>query len=85
MSKTIREVALEALKIHEEHARAAEMDAGFDGGEFSGPAHSEMAFEAVEELAIRYGFTSDEIGAEFNKIIAEETEAGYDKLAGGWV
>src|SRR4051812_11944034 len=39
------------------HSEAAEYDAGFDAGEFSGPAHAEM--EAREALAIlkKYGFT----------------------------
>lgn len=60
-------------KIDHEHAEAAEYDAGFDAGEFSGPEHARMAqrekdrvakmfgfedFDALETEAIRFGIVS---------------------------
>jgi len=48
-------VKAEAIEIINSHALGAEMDAGFDGGEWSGPAHAEMEQEALEKLAARSG------------------------------
>jgi len=49
-----------AHKIMEAHALGAEMDAGFDAGEWSGPAHDEAERAQLEVLADEYGFTGEE-------------------------
>lgn len=48
-------VKAEAIEIMNSHALGAEMDAGFDGGEWSGPAHADMEEEALQALAARAG------------------------------
>lgn len=46
-----------ALDELEDDLNEAELaDAGFDGGEFSGPAHWRTQEEAREELAAKYGW-----------------------------
>lgn len=52
-----------ALEIQEAHSEGADMDAGFDGGEFSGPAHSRMEEQEIKTLAEESGFTYDEVMA----------------------
>lgn len=37
------------------------MDAGFDGGEFSGPAHDDMLQGAIERFQVKHQLTDDEI------------------------
>lgn len=48
--------ASEIIRLSDGHTAAAEFDAGFDGGEFSGPAHGRMEAEEQNEVARRYGF-----------------------------
>lgn len=69
--KTLRAVAIEALDIYEEHDESLQFDAGFDGGEFSGPAHAEMASKRVAELAAEHGYTYDDVAVELS-IMANE-------------
>ena len=68
---TLHEVALKAIKIYSAHEEAAGFDSGFDGGEFSGPAHSRMADDEVENLAISNGFSIEEVDDEV-RVICEE-------------
>ena len=58
---TIQEVAEKALEIMEAHEIGAEMDAGFDAGEWSGPAHGRMEEQEIAELAATFGFTYDQV------------------------
>lgn len=68
---TLREAAMKALKIMQAHEEGADMDAGFDGGEFSGPAHADMAQREIAELAKSHGFTPEEIEDEMMMVINE--------------
>ena len=44
----------EAREIVESHDKGREMDAGFDAGGFSGPAHSRTEEKALRKLASRH-------------------------------
>jgi hypothetical protein len=59
MGDALSRAASAVKAIREGHALGAEMDAGFDAGEFSGPAHSDM--EQVETVAAvaRFGFSPE--------------------------
>lgn len=72
MSKTIREVALEAIKIIGQHDEGAAMDSGFDGGEFSGPAHARQEEKEITDLAEANGFEFDQVMDEVMRISNEE-------------
>ena len=73
--KTLREVAIEADKIMAPHNEGAAMDAGFDGGEFSGPAHGRMEEREITELAEANGFTLDDVFGELHVMAYEELAA----------
>lgn len=64
VKKTLRECAVEALSIYTAEEEAAYYDAGFDAGEFSGPAHAVRADQKVEQLAVENGFTLDQVNTE---------------------
>jgi hypothetical protein len=51
----------EAAQIVRGHQVGAELDAGFDAGEFSGPAHESMLDSELRELAARYDVDLDEL------------------------
>jgi hypothetical protein len=53
------------------HAEAAEADAGFDGGEFSGPASDRMRVAALEACAQRHGFP------DYNHLESEADRLGF--------
>jgi hypothetical protein len=74
-ARPIREVALEALNILDAWELGAEMDAAFDGGEFSGPAASRAADREVTALAVKHGYTLDEVEEELT-VIEQETANG---------
>lgn len=57
-------LADEAEKIIESHEQGAGADAGFDAGEFSGPAHSRMEQEEIRALAEANEFTYDDVMGE---------------------
>lgn len=44
----LSQTASDIFRTRDDHAEAACYDAGFDGGEFSGPEHGRMEEEAVE-------------------------------------
>ena len=73
---SIRETAEKALDIMQAHSVGADMDAGFDAGEFSGPAHSRMEQREIEELAKANGFTFDQVEDELLKLEHEGDELG---------
>ena len=71
--------AASAVKaIRKSHALAAEMDAGFDAGEFSGPAHGDMEQAETVAAVARFGFTP----AEFNRELAVRTAARFAYFSG---
>lgn len=72
MSKTLRQVAEEAMGVYEAHDNAAGYDAGFDGGEFSNHIHANMADAEVGTLAKSHGYTMDEVMNKVNELCNEE-------------
>lgn len=40
---------------------AEDADAGFDGGEFSGPAHARMLARTLERIGAKYGFSLEQV------------------------
>jgi hypothetical protein len=56
-----KQIVEQAFKIVERHNLAAEMDAGFDAGEWSGPAHDAMEMDALADLANQHGLTFDQL------------------------
>lgn len=74
---TLRETAMKALEIMQAHEEGADMDAGFDGGEFSGPAHARMAQKEIAELATACGFTYEEVDDEMMMVINEDHDSEW--------
>lgn len=73
-------IAHRAIAIYAKHDEAADWDAGFDAGEFSGPAHATAADREVEELAKKYGLTFEEVTDEINRIVhADEGPFGRNE------
>lgn len=75
---TLREVAEQAIQIHQAHDEAASADAGFDAGEFSGPAHGRMADEEIKALAEENGFTYEQVNQEIERICHEGDQDDID-------
>lgn len=69
---TLEQVADKALEIIQRHEEGAAMDAGFDAGEFSGPAHARSQDHEIEALATANGFTAEQVHAELAKRCHEE-------------
>lgn len=69
----------EARQIQADHAYGAEADAGFDGGEFSGPEHVRMEDEALHKLAQRYDVDFDDMMYVLSsgEMMTEDEAAGY--------
>lgn len=78
---TLQEVAGKAIEVMEKHALAADMDAGFDAGEFSGPAHDQMEQREITALAEANGFTFDEVMNEVTRMGNEEQELNRQEWA----
>lgn len=55
------------LEMYEQHAFAADADAGFDGGEFSGPAHGRMVEHEARKIALRCRVTAYSVTDEINR------------------
>jgi hypothetical protein len=51
----------EALACIERHAEGMAADAGFDGGEFSGPAHARSQAAQLASIATLHGLTADRL------------------------
>lgn len=60
-------------RIEADHAYGAELDAGFDAGEWSGPAHWEAEEREVDAALAALGFTR----ATYNAAIAQRLGATY--------
>lgn len=54
-------------RINREHSEAAEFDAGFDGGEFSGPAHYRAAEQEIRDALQSFGFTPKQYNDELTR------------------
>lgn len=79
MSRTSLSLMASTLQhLHESFAEAAEMDAAFDGGEFSGPAISGALAQAVREALAASGWTAVEFEAE----LVARTSARYAHFSG---
>lgn len=48
-------------KLRDKYDEGAEADAGFDAGEFSGPALDRMYDKDEERLLVKYGWSLDEL------------------------
>jgi hypothetical protein len=70
----LREVAEKAIEIYNQHAEGAEMDAGFDGGEWSGPAHQRMAEKAVQTLCEIHNVDFDDVQSEVENLEHKEND-----------
>ena len=64
---TFSQTCSEVSRIIESHHEAASWDAGFDGGEFSGPAHFAAMEREVREVLARDGFTPGTFEAEVER------------------
>jgi hypothetical protein len=56
----------EAELVIERQQGGEEMDAGFDAGEFSGPAHAEILDRLLDEVAGKHGLSRTELDAALN-------------------
>lgn len=68
MKTPITETILEAFEeLLNQHGEAAELDAGFDSGEFSGPAHARMLDAAIERFRIENKLDEGQIAQIMNE------------------
>ena len=69
----------EAFQIQRSYTESAYWDAGFDGGEFSGPANADAEHRALEELASRYDIDVDDLLQAMQDAapMTEDEAAGY--------
>lgn len=56
---TLSQMASRIAQITRSHAEAMDLDAGFDGGEFSGPAHYRAIEREVAQALRDGGWTAD--------------------------
>jgi hypothetical protein len=73
---TIREAAMRAISLLSQYAEHAEIDAAFDGGEFSGPASYRAARRKLAQLAAEAGCALSEIEDEIAALSNEGTFCG---------
>lgn len=71
---SLRQVAILSDEITQSSVIATEADAGFDGGEFSGPAHGDMLKERLTELAEKFGYTFEQLEGEMYARACEEMQ-----------
>lgn len=57
---TLSVIASRIKHIFDSHMEAAELDAGFDAGEFSGPSHYRMASRETEVALTESGWSATE-------------------------
>jgi hypothetical protein len=72
MKLSIDEVTELAMAIMDAHSIGADMDAGYDAGEFSGPTHSRMEQDEITELVEKHGFTFSQIMNHLNEMANRE-------------
>jgi hypothetical protein len=65
-------------RIYLEHAEIAALDAGFDAGEFSGPAHADAAEREIDAALTRLGWTRET----YNTEIGDRTSARFAFFSG---
>lgn len=58
---SIAQIVDQAIEIWNSYAIAAEADAGFDGGEFSGPANEDAEERALRQLAEKNGYSFEDL------------------------
>lgn len=68
---------VEAFAVRQDEGR--DLDAGFDGGEFSGPAHDDIFERGVEAIAQRHGVPAKELEVIF---VAGDDAYGTDSVHG---
>jgi hypothetical protein len=76
----------EIARITYEYGLACEADAGFDGGEWSGPANAKAEHEAVVKVLAEHGISEDEWAAYENELEAQDEircESRTDSQRGG--
>lgn len=70
--------------IADELEEGARIDAGFDGGEFSGPANARYASyeheKVCRQIAERFGMTGDELSLQVWVYDNEQQDRFYDSL-----
>ena len=66
--RKLKATARKALKIVLDHEHGASMDAGFDAGEFSGPAHWRAIEKEIRALASERGFSFEEVMTEVDHL-----------------
>lgn len=77
---TTEQIAQEALDRVQASNMGACLDAGFDGGEWSGPQHAEMLEDDLNALAKTHGLTMDNLEIAMNRLagslyVFEDAEA----------
>lgn len=70
----LKECANGFIALDQKYMEAAGYDAGFDGGEFSGPAADHACEAAQRKLAEEYGLGFEEVMGEVNRMIHEEQD-----------
>lgn len=65
-------------RIRQAHNEGSFLDAGFDGGEFSGPWHAHAAERDIIEALARLGWTA----AEYNAALTARTSARFAFFSG---
>jgi hypothetical protein len=66
------------LDITNDHAVASFYDAGFDAGEFSGPAHATAEERETRAACTALRIREDLVRAEIDRLMHAEPEAGWD-------
>lgn len=69
----LKAAADEVERIMAAHEEAAGFDAGFDGGEFSGPAHSRMEQREIDECCKKHGLDHEVVWGEVLRRANEPT------------
>lgn len=69
-----------ARRMLEEQERGEEMDAGFDAGEWSGPAHDKIREELMEKIAKKHGVDAKQIWWELQREEADSIEDLHERM-----
>ncbi len=77
---TNQELMQKAYEIIEQSEMAADADAGFDAGEFSGPAHGKMLEQKLTELAKQNYFTYETLMQMLNDAEHQDQENTFENM-----
>lgn len=66
-AKSDAAIVSEFAALLDQHAQAADLDAGFDAGEFSGPEHGRMLEKAIEEFRRKNDLSETQIARLLNE------------------